>query len=68
MLKILLSPVRALILFFKLAGVKGGFLFLLGVAVGLLLAPETGAELRLRLRSMAAGSDPGLPADADLTL
>ncbi|WP_421120401.1 hypothetical protein ACE2AJ_03480 [Aquihabitans daechungensis] len=46
MFKVLLFPFRTVILFFKLAGVKGGLLFLIGIAVGLLVAPQTGPELR----------------------
>ncbi|MCB0962389.1 MAG: hypothetical protein KDA98_03675 [Acidimicrobiales bacterium] len=66
-MKVLLFPFRALVLFFKLSGVKGGLLFGLGVVVGLLVAPQTGPELRARIalalaeRSKGAvGPDEGL--------
>ncbi len=65
MLKVLLFPFRALILFFKLSGVKGGFLFLLGVAVGLLVAPQTGPELRARIQAKLAARSGGLPAEEE---
>ena len=42
MFKVLLFPFRTVIVFFKLAGVRGGLLFLVGIAVGLLIAPQTG--------------------------
>ena len=64
MLKVLLFPFRAIIVFFKLSGVKGGILFGLGVLIGLLIAPQTGAELRARLGARIAGSDD--PVDGDL--
>ena len=66
-MKVLLFPFRALVLFFKLSGVQGGLLFGLGVVVGLLIAPQTGPELRARIalklaeRSEGAvGPDEGL--------
>ena len=69
MLKVLLFPFRALIVFFKLSGVKGGLLFLIGIAVGLLIAPQTGPELRARLQAkLAARNGDEFPAEADLSL
>lgn len=65
MLKVLLFPFRALILFFKLSGVKGGMLFLLGLAVGLLIAPQTGPELRARIQAKLAARNID-PVEADL--
>lgn len=65
MLKILLFPFRALFLFFKLAGVKGGLLFLIGIAVGLLVAPQTGPELRARVQAKLADRSGGLPAEQE---
>ena len=61
-MKVLLFPFRAVVLFFKLSGVKGGLLFGLGVAAGLLIAPQTGAELRAQIAARlaeAAGDEPG---------
>lgn len=48
----------------RLFGYRRIFVFGLGVAVGLLLAPVTGAELRDRVRRLIEGdvSDPGSPA------
>lgn len=67
MLKLIALPFQVLRLFFRLSGVKGGLLFGLGVVVGLLVAPQTGPELRARLQSRLAGS--GItPSDEDLGL
>jgi hypothetical protein len=66
--KLIALPFRAVRLFFKLSGVKGGLLFGLGVAVGLLVAPQTGPELRARLQARLGGPDPVIPSEADLTL
>ena len=68
MFKVLFFPIRALILFFKLSGVKGGILFLLGIVVGLLVAPQTGPELRARIQAKLADRTGGVPADEDLSL
>ncbi|HWJ61727.1 MAG TPA: YtxH domain-containing protein [Acidimicrobiales bacterium] len=65
MFKVLLFPFRALILFFKLSGVKGGLLFLMGIAVGLLIAPQTGPELRARIQAKLAERSGGLPAEQE---
>jgi hypothetical protein len=68
MFKALLLPIQAVRLFFKLSGVKGGLLFGLGVLVGLLVAPQTGAELRARLQAGLAartGTAP-VPVEGDL--
>jgi hypothetical protein len=50
----------------RLFGYKRIFVFLLGVGVGLLLAPVTGAELRDRIRRLIDGdlADEPVPADA----
>ena len=68
MLKVLMFPFRTIILFFKLSGVKGGLLFLIGIAVGLLIAPQTGPELRARLQAKLADRTGGLPAEEDYSL
>lgn len=56
MAKVLMFPVKAVQLFFKLSGVKGGLLFGLGLVIGLLVAPQTGPELRARIRARIEGS------------
>ncbi|MCB1040307.1 MAG: YtxH domain-containing protein [Acidimicrobiales bacterium] len=66
-MKVLLLPIKAIVLFFKLSGVKGGLLFGLGVFVGLLVAPQTGPELRARLQARLAG-ERDLPVEADLVV
>ena len=63
-MKVLLFPVKTVVLFFKLSGVKGGLLFGLGVLIGLLVAPQTGPELRARIQARLAGG--GEPVDGDL--
>jgi hypothetical protein len=68
MFKVLTFPFTLLRLFFKLTGVKGGILFGLGLLVGLLLAPQTGAELRAAIQAKLEGREPGVPADEDLSL
>ena len=70
MFKLLFLPIRLTIGFLKLSGVKGTLFLLLGVGVGLLIAPQRGAQLRAQLRSKleAARSGAGLPAEADLSL
>ena len=66
-MKLLLFPFKAIVAFFKLSGVKGGLLFGFGVALGLLLAPQTGAELRAKLAARAAARrQAGNPVDGDL--
>jgi hypothetical protein len=65
--KLLLLPFRLVVLFFKLAGLKGGLLFLIGVAVGLLVAPQTGPELRARLQAKLAGPAGDLPLEQDIS-
>ncbi len=66
MTKIVLFPVKTVRLFFKLSGVKGGLLFGFGVVLGLLIAPQTGAELRARLQAKVAERSGGLPIEDDL--
>lgn len=68
MFKVLLFPFRTVIVFFKLAGVRGGLLFLIGIAVGLLIAPQTGPELRARIQAKLADRAGGLPAEEDYSL
>ena len=68
MFKLLLLPFRLLVLFFKLTGVKGGALFIVGVAIGLLVAPQTGPELRARLQAKLAAPAGGLPPEQDINV
>ena len=65
MFKVLLFPFRALILFLKLSGVKGGILFALGIFVGLLIAPQTGPELRARIQAKLADRSGGLSPEEE---
>ena len=70
MLKMLLLPFKLVIGFLKLSGVKGALLLAIGVAIGLLVAPQRGAVLRARLaqRMRESNASSGLPADEDLSL
>ena len=51
-------------------GVRGSLLLLVGVGIGLLVAPQRGAQLRAQLlaRMREARPGAGLPSDADLSL
>jgi hypothetical protein len=68
--KLLLLPFKIVIGFLKLSGVKGGILLAIGVAIGLLIAPQRGSVLRARLAQKLRESNAtsGLPADEDLSL
>jgi len=48
---LLFLPVKVLRWFLKLSGVRGGLLLAIGIAVGVLVAPERGAVMRARLRA-----------------
>ncbi len=62
--RLIFSPVRIALFFVRILGFSRVVVFLLGVAVGLLAAPTTGAEMRARLlaeveaRRAAAGPPP----------
>ena len=71
MFKLLFLPVKLVRFGMRLAGVKGLFWLAVGVGIGLLVAPERGADLRARLQARLAearGGGDAMPADADLTL
>ena len=51
LLRLLFSPVKIVLLVARIMGYNRFFVFGLGIAVGLLIAPTTGAELRARLRA-----------------
>lgn len=71
MFKLLFLPIRLAIGFLKLSGVKGSLLLLLGVGIGLLVAPQRGAQLRAQLLerlAAARGGAAAVPADQDLSL
>ncbi len=50
-LRLLFSPVKLTLWVARVMGYNRFVVFLLGVAVGLLVAPTTGAELRARIRA-----------------
>lgn len=70
MSKLLFLPFKLALGVLKLSGVKGSLLLLIGVGIGLLIAPQRGAKLRAELleRVGQARAGAGLPADADLSL
>ena len=70
MFKLLFFPFKVVRTILKLSGVKGSLLLGIGIAVGLLVAPQTGAELRARLQAKLAAhsGDDAIPDDVDLTL
>ncbi len=70
MFKLLFLPFKLTIGLLKLSGVKGSLLLLIGVGIGLLVAPQRGAKLRAQLldRVGQARAGAGLPSDADLSL
>lgn len=51
MFKLFFLPFRMAIGFVKLAGIWGTLLFAVGVVVGLLIAPTSGARLRAKLQA-----------------
>lgn len=54
MFKLLFLPVRLAFLFLRLAGIRGVLLLAVGVAIGMLLAPKRGAQLRAELQAKLA--------------
>lgn len=54
------SPVKIVLLIARTMGYNRFILFLIGVAIGLLCAPMTGAELRARLREQVEARLDGL--------
>jgi hypothetical protein len=68
MFKLLFLPVKVVRLITKLAGVKGSLLLVVGIGIGLLVAPQTGKQLRAKLQAKLAGVADPLPADQDLSL
>jgi hypothetical protein len=51
LLRLLFSPVKIVLLIARVMGYNRFVVFLLGVGVGLLVAPTTGAEMRARLKA-----------------
>ena len=64
MFTLLFSPVKILLFVARTLGYSRFALFLIGIFVGLCLAPTTGAQFRARVRDLISGDDPGtLPAN-----
>ncbi|HEU5150953.1 MAG TPA: hypothetical protein VFU19_10675 [Iamia sp.] len=61
LLRLLFSPVKIVLLIARVMGYNRFVVFLLGVGVGLLVAPTTGAELRARLQAQLAARTQGAP-------
>ena len=69
MIKIIFLPIKVARTFVRLAGVRGVLLFAIGIGIGLLIAPTSGARLRAKLQARLnerTASD--LPTDADLVV
>lgn len=49
--RLLFSPLKIILIIARIMGYNRFVIFLLGIAVGLLVAPTTGAELRARIRA-----------------
>ena len=64
MFKLLALPFKFLAGVLKLSGVKGSLLLAIGIGIGLLIAPQTGKQLRAKLQARLGGPD---PADQPLT-
>jgi len=63
LLRLAFSPVKIVLLIARVLGYNRLFVFLLGLAVGLLVAPSTGAEMRARLKAeVEARTQGGAPA------
>lgn len=53
------TPLRILLFVARIVGYTRFGLFLIGIFVGLAVAPTTGAEFRARIRELVEGEDPG---------
>ena len=49
-------PFKSVRTFVRLAGIKGALLLAVGVAIGLLIAPTSGARLRAKLKAKVAAA------------
>lgn len=59
MFKLLFLPVRLVIGFLRISGIKGLLFMAIGVGVGLLIAPQRGAQLRAQLQARLAEARAG---------
>ena len=64
LLRLLFSPVKIVLLIARVMGYNRFIVFLLGVGVGLLVAPTTGAEMRARLKAQVEARMQGGPVGA----
>ena len=62
LLRLLFSPVKVVLLIARVMGYNRFVVFLLGVGVGLLVAPTTGAEMRARLKAQVEARTQGAPS------
>lgn len=60
----LLMPFKFARTFVRIAGIRGVFFLAVGVGIGLLIAPTSGARLRAKLRDRLAAAGVELPSDA----
>jgi len=66
--RIILVPVRTTRAFVRVAGLRGALLFLVGIAIGMLIAPTSGARLRARILDRLVPVSDELPADTDMVV
>lgn len=63
MFTLLLLPLKIARTFVRLAGVRGALLLAVGVGIGLVIAPTSGARLRATLRARLEAVSGGRSAD-----
>lgn len=51
MIKLIFLPIKVTRTFVRLAGIRGALLLAIGVGIGLLIAPTSGARLRAKLQA-----------------
>ncbi|HMJ74711.1 MAG TPA: hypothetical protein VK507_02005 [Iamia sp.] len=61
LVRLIFSPVKLVLLIARVMGYNRFIVFLLGVGVGLLVAPTTGAEMRARLQAQVQARMQGGP-------
>lgn len=59
MIKLIFLPIKVTRTFVRLAGVRGALLLAIGVGIGLLVAPTSGARLRAKLQARLSERNAG---------
>ena len=63
MFTLFLLPFKILRTFLRFAGVRGALLLVVGVAIGMLIAPTSGARLRAKLQARMEAAGVPLPTE-----